>query len=266
MARTSSGASSFVTPLIRDIICPPRCNRFSVFRFQFFAFRFSRRLSATLQLFQGPPCRLLLGLLLALAFTAAQHSAAEKNLRGKALFVIGAAFRDQSVARRDAKEHLADLLKTGFIILLAQLPFIDVRREIALHDPAGRLVPSVPVNPSEHGLKRPGKNRRLFPSPAALLPLAHAEQQAQPELNDLLRQNHRVDQRGPHLGEISLAFLGKAMHEQVADREAQNRVAQELERLVVLLPLTPAVGDMGETTQKEHSIRKRVAEVFLESR
>ena len=74
----------------------------------------------------------------------------------------------------------------------------------------------------------------LLEAPAGLL-LAAAEDQklAQPELLAETRQRGGGHQRGLQLGLVSLFVLRKPPEEQVGDDEAEDRVAEELQRLIV---------------------------------
>src|SRR5262249_58978510 len=105
--------------------------------------------------------------------------------------------------------------------------------DLALAPRAGGLVPGVEVDGAEDGLGGGGEDPLLGPPAALLLALAEAEPAAEVERARLPRQHLGVHERGAHLREVALARVREARHEKVGDREREDGVAEELERLVV---------------------------------
>ena len=109
----------------------------------------------------------------------------------------------------------------------------DEIAELAGDEPARRLDAAVEIDCREQRLVAVGQ-QRLFPPPAGLL-LAFAEQQmlADAQTLGLPRQRRRRHQRRLRLRLLAFVELGELVKEQIGDDESEQRVAQELHRLVV---------------------------------
>src|ERR1051326_2094527 len=79
-----------------------------------------------------------------------------------------------------------------------------------------------------------GEDRWLLAAPALLFPLAGGELRAELDGGCLRRQHPGVDQRGSPLRQLSLVRLRKPLHQQVRDRQIEDRVTEEFELLVVV--------------------------------
>jgi hypothetical protein len=170
--------------------------------------------------------------------------------------VVGSALLDDRVARRLAEEALRDLLETRLVVAEADAQVLeDVAREVALDDGARGLVPRVQVDGAEHRLVHGGEDRDLVAPPAALLSLAEAEEAAESCARAWRASTVRVHERRPDLRQLALARVGEARHEQIGHREAKDRVAEELELLVVLVSRRRAVRERrGEMLAADEAV------------
>src|SRR6266545_4451823 len=90
----------------------------------------------------------LLGLFLTSALAFAQHLATDSDLRGKKFFVIRPAFGDHAISGRGMEKHLANLLQSRLVIVLAERLGCHVVSKITLDDGAGRFVATLVINPA----------------------------------------------------------------------------------------------------------------------
>ena len=98
----------------------------------------------------------------------------------------------------------------------------------------GLFIPSIQVNSRQQGFEGRGKDGALLPSPGHLFPLAQQEVFPQGKIPGNLGQPGFVHHGGPEPGEASLRIVRVPVHDQVADDQVQDRIAQKLQALVVL--------------------------------
>src|ERR1043165_4608899 len=219
---------------------------------------------------QGLLRRLLLRLFLRRPF-AARQQAPHLHLDDEALVVIGSDLIDDVVLRKRQPLPLRELLQRGLVIVeeeVVGVDALDVVAERSLDERARGLDAGVEIDRRDHRFEEVRQQRVLLP-PARLL-LADAE------VDDLA---HAVVARlggeagGAHeirldLRERPFIDRGKAMEEQVADDEAEDGVAEELERLVVadvaLLRLV-RVRLVRQRAREELAPREAVADALLET-
>src|SRR5919108_3722677 len=75
----------------------------------------------------------LFRLFLASSFAFAQYLTAHGDFGDKGLCVVWTLFGDKSVNGRLTKQHLANLLQPGFIVLESEFLLSDIGRKVALH-------------------------------------------------------------------------------------------------------------------------------------
>ena len=131
----------------------------------------------------------------------------------------------------------------------------------------GGLEAAVLVDRAHQRLERIGQDRALLP--AAGLLLAAAEKDPLPQRQPLghAGQAGLVDHGGALLRQLALGVVGKPTHQQIADHQRDDRVAQELQPLVVAARLGgPFVqpGLVGQRGLAIGLIPKLVAQALLE--
>src|SRR5690606_21546383 len=109
----------------------------------------------------------------------------------------------------------------------------DLVGHLAQQERARGLEPAVQVQRRDERLAAVGEQRLLAP-PSRLL-LAPSEQQvvAEPDAGRERGERRRRDQRRLGLGLLALGEVRELVIEQVRDQEAEHRVPEELQRLVV---------------------------------
>ena len=91
-------------------------------------------------------------------------------------------------------------------------------------------------------------------------PLPSFNSSPRPSARRLLREDAGVHERGAQLRELALVVLRRVLHQEVADGELEDGVAEELELLVVA-----RVARRGERAVRERSVEQVVvAEVVAE--
>src|SRR5438552_4730016 len=123
---------------------------------------------------------------------------------------------------------------------------------------SGREAP-VEIYGADDRLVGRGEDRWLLAASALLFALAESELRAELDGGCLRRQHPGVDQRGSPLRQLPLVRLGKAFHQQVRDRQIEDRVAEEFELLVVVARAGKR-GAMNQREREQRRIAKRVAE------
>ena len=98
------------------------------------------------------------------------------------------------------KDHLADFLKPGFIVVLPQRFPGNVGGEKSFNHSTRRFVAAVLVNAAEDRLESAREYRSLGTTATQFLALANAQQRTKTELSRLFGKNCRVDQSRAHLG------------------------------------------------------------------
>ena len=213
------------------------------------------------RLCRGP----LLGLLLAPPAAARDLAPGQSQRHLEDLVVIGAGLPDDAVARRTVQLPLRPLLQAGLEVDVggvARLPQPGV--EELPHHAKGGVEPTVEVDRGRHGLAGVGEERRLVASPGLLLPLAEEEPLAEAQLIGDSGQAGLVDHQGPAPRQLPLGAEGLALHEEVAHRQVEDRVAEELEPLVVL-PVRRRVLVEVRRVGERHLEQTPVPEVVAES-
>ena len=129
-----------------------------------------------------------------------------------------------------------------------------------LHQGARRLEAAVEERRADQRLERVGEDRRALGAAAARLALRQAQHVGQAE-----RQRHAVQavlahQVGPHAGQVAFVRTGEALEQQARDGQAEHRVAEELEALVVI----GAEAAMGQRAGQQPGLREAVAEPLLQ--
>ncbi len=109
----------------------------------------------------------------------------------------------------------------------------DHRVEDAVDDLGGPLDAELHVDGAEHRLDGVGQDRGLVATAGRLLASAEAHVVAEPERARDLGERLGADDGGAQLGELALGQVGVTREQRVGDDEAQHRVAEELEALVV---------------------------------
>ena len=172
-------------------------------------------------------------------------------------------FAHQAVGGGYMVEALADLLQTGLVVIEPQSGVVQVRGKMALHHRTRRFVAAFPVDAAQQRLQRRCQDGFLVPAAGVLLALAHPQHRADPQEARLFRQYLPVHQRRSHARKISFTPFGEPPHEHVADGQAQHRVAEELQGLVVNI-WAAAAGYVGQTAGQQHRVPEAVTQSVLE--
>ena len=110
------------------------------------------------------------------------------------------------------------------------------RVEEAVHELAGGLDARRQVDRADDGLDGVGEDRGLVAAAGGLLAAAEADVVAEAEGAADVGQRAHVDDGGAQLGQLALAGVGVRVVERVGDDQAEHRVAEELQALVVRQP------------------------------
>src|SRR5690349_21765448 len=151
------------------------------------------------------------------------------------LLVIGAGRVDDVILRAGAGPPLGELLETA----LRALQGCDrrIHRDLPsgeIGEPAARRIePQLEVQGAGKGLEGGGEDRRPAPATSLRLPLPEIEQLAQVDPVSEPRETDRRDDRGASGAQDPLIVRWMGGKERVGDRKIDDRVAEELEPLVV---------------------------------
>ena len=124
-------------------------------------------------------------------------------------------------------------------------------RKIAQHEAVGAAPAAVEEHRADQRLERAGEDRGLLAAARALLAPAEAQVRAEVQLARRGRERRLADERRPHPGQLAFAGRRVLPGEVARRRQAEDRVPEELQALVVLgLPGGPladrrAVGERG---------------------
>src|SRR5687767_3195258 len=168
--------------------------------------------------------------------------------------------------------RLRDFLQGRFVVLEEQILFVDrldVLSERGFDHLARRIDSAVEIDRGDHRFEEI-REQRVLPASARLL-FADAEEDdlPHPVMRGLLRQARRADQIRLHLREGSFVERRKMAEEQIADDEAEHRIAEEFEGFVVadleILRLV-RVGLVGQRAPQQIAARECVPDALLELR
>ena len=187
---------------------------------------------ALLELRQQQLGGFLAGALLGTFFGLGAPVRADAHLDREALGVLGTALPDRDVAGRGQAAGLGGLLDRALVVGQRKRG-VQPDGDVAKHEPAHLFQTRIEVDGREKRLQRIGEQRRLGPSAAHLLALAEHQVAAQVQTQRHFVEMVRADQTGLELGEAALGQRGETVDQQFARQEPEDRVAQELELLVV---------------------------------
>ncbi len=171
-------------------------------------------------------------------FSSPADLSADEHFDLEDLLVLRPASRRHPVARRGAPCGLHPLLERALRIERPQP--LRLGHRLGDHDPDERTRAVEPVR-REHrrheGLHGVGDHVRLLALEPRLRSAPQREARAEPLLPPPERERLGVHERAPHPSEDPFVGVGMRVGEELAHAEAKDRVAQELEALVV--------GDVG---------------------
>ncbi len=174
------------------------------------------------------------------------------------------------VARCRPAAGLHQLLKTGLVVLpldLLAAQALDLPAEQPVHHGPCRLVTAVQEDRGDDRLEAVGQKGFLGPGQSPLGRLSEPEIGPQAETPGDLREVRTADQVPLELGKPSLIHLGKALHEGIGDQEAERRVPEELQRLIVgSAPFLVGVGGMRQGAKQEVAVSEGMTEALLQAR
>ena len=124
----------------------------------------------------------------------------------------------------------------------------------------GGLQAAVEEGGADQRLEGVGQDRCAQGAAAARLALAEAQRLGQAELERGPVQAVLAHQMGADAGEVALVGAAEAVEEEARDDQAQHRVAEELEPLVVV----GAEAAVGQRALQERRIAEAVADALLE--
>ena len=147
-----------------------------------------------------------------------------------------AAGGDDPVARHRDAPRLQPFLELGLGVLgpARDLGRLDHLAEQAVHERSRGRQAAVEEGRADQRLERVGQDRRAQRAAAAGLALAEAQQLGQAELERGAIQAVLAHQVGADAGQVALVGIAEAVEQQARDDQAQDRVAEELEALVVV--------------------------------
>jgi hypothetical protein len=181
--------------------------------------------------------------------------------------VIGAELLDDAVRRGRLEPRLCGLLQPGLeVVEPLELDGLDPLGEQALDDLDRRDEPTVEVDRREDRLERVGEDRWLGAAARLLLALAEHHPLADAELAGDLAQAGLAHDLGAGHAELAFPELRIPRHQLVAHDQVEDRVAQELEPLIVeMLPLF-FVGNarVSEGLSQETGITKLIPDALFE--
>jgi hypothetical protein len=209
---------------------------------------------------------LLLRLLLRAADAAAQLLAGEEHGGRELLLMIGPAFADP-VLRHRARLGGGQLLQDRLVVALALTT--DVGDHPGPKHPLDQLArrgeASIEVHRPQHGLERVGQDAALVATSAHLLAAAEQHEPPEPEVPRRVGEGAHVDDRRTQLRELALGHLGELAEGHVGDDDPQDRVAEELEALVVRGQLVlERVRAVGEREPPQRRVAEADAEDVVE--
>ena len=180
---------------------------------------------------------LLLGLLLGAAAALAEDLAVDVDVDDELAVVIGADRLDDAVLRGGAAARLHALLQLALGVAPEARSVREPLDRLA-HDRAGddarRLDAEVQVHGADDGLDGVRKHVLLRPLARGVGPASEAKRVADERLPRPRGERVRVHERRAHQRQLALARLREAIHELLAHAEAEHRVPQKFEALVVL--------------------------------
>ena len=144
---------------------------------------------------------------------------------------------------------------------------LEIAAERLFNEAPRRLDSSVQIDRGDHRFEQI-RQQRLFPPPARLfLPHSQVNHLSHAVRLRFFRQTVGTHQIGLDLRERPFVELGKTLKKHVADDEAENGIAEELERLVIadiLLPGLVGVRLVGEAAREEIAAAEGVSDALLE--
>src|SRR5205823_3104975 len=138
----------------------------------------------------------------------------------------------------------------------------DALAEQAIDDARRRVPAAVEEHRADERLEDIRQDARLVAAAALLLALAEQDEAADIELARDRRQPGLADDLQPRDAEVALATARVARHQLVCDGEAEHRVADELEPLVIVerLRLLVAPARVTHRLLEPRAFDERVAE------
>ena len=169
--------------------------------------------------------------------------------------MVRAGFGDHHVARHFPEQNLAHLLDGGLVIPIdgRDIPLLDERFEELGDEGGGPVETAVLVHCGDDRLEGVCQKRGFHPAAGTLFPFAEQKVFPDSEPPGQLRQRLFVDDGGPQFRELPFGMVGEFSHQQVADGQLQDGVAQKLQPFVV-----PA-GEGGIFVD-ERPVRQRVVQ------
>ena len=113
---------------------------------------------------------------------------------------------------------------------------------------------------ADQRLERVGEDRRAQRAAAARLAFAEAQRLGQAELERDAVQAVLAHEVGAHAGQVALVGVAEALEQQARDDQAQDRVAEELEALVVV----GAEAAVGQRAFQQGRVAEPVADALLQ--
>ena len=151
-------------------------------------------------------------------------------------------------------------LGLGVLAPVADLGVGDDLAEHALHQRARRVEAAVEEGRADHCFERVGQDGDALRAAAAGLAFGQAQDFRQAQRERHLVKAVLAHEVGTHTRQIAFVRAGEAIEQQARDREAQYRVAEEFEALVVV----GAVAAVPQCTLEQRFVGKAVAEARLQ--
>ena len=129
-----------------------------------------------------------------------------------------------------------------------------------MHERPGGVEAAVQEGGADDGLERIGEDRDAQRTAAARLALGQPQHLGHAERQRDLVQAVLAHEVGAHAGEIALVGPGEALEQQARDGEAEHRVAEEFEPLVVVGPEAA----VPQRTLEQALLRELVAQSLLQ--
>ncbi len=207
--------------------------------------------------------RFLLGGTARLAFARflqAQRRHGALDLEGLGMRL--AAGGDDAIARHRNAPRLQPFLQLGLGVLgpARDLGRLDHLAEQAVHQRARRGQAAVEEGRADQRLERVGEDRRAQRAAAARLAFTEAQRLGQAELERGTVQAVFANEMGADARQVAFVGVAEAVEQQARDDQAQDRVAEELEALVVV----GTEAAVGERAFQQGRVAEPVADALLQ--
>ena len=184
----------------------------------------------------------------------------------EALIVVRTGLASEDILQLLLGVLLDDLLELRLVVFERDGLFLDGRHDEPEDELSGRVDGPVEIDGGDDRFKSIGHDGGSFS--AAVLVLAFSEEEVVSEV-DLLRELKEAlfaDGAGAQLGQSPLGDIAERVEEFVGRNEAEDRIAQELQPLVVLVSraLFVRIGGVGQRGVEEVQVRERVPQLAFQ--